>query len=40
MPASVRRTSGVNEPGSTNVTSGSHCWWKRGASTASWMSMP
>jgi hypothetical protein len=32
--------SGLKAKRSTLVVSGSHCWWKRGASTASWMFMP
>ena len=31
---------GVSRPGSTMVMSGSHCWCKRGASTACCMFMP
>jgi hypothetical protein len=36
----MRRASGGIAWRSAAVASGCHCWWKRGASTASWMFMP
>ena len=40
MSVSIRRVSGLSANGSTNVVSGSHCWWSRGASMASWRFIP
>ena len=40
MPSRILRVSGLSANGSTLVGLGSHCWWKRGASTASWTVMP